>query len=423
MPPETPSTSSPLRILVLSAFFAPQSTAAARRVYERARYWARWGHQITVITTLPSTPEDGVLPGYRIPWWQFWRWWRSETLDGMRVIRVRSFVARKNRAWQRLLEYLSFPLMALPVACLTRRPQVVLASTLPLFTGLVALPLRWFKRVPMVVEHADLWPDSILDTGMMKEGAWVRGVKRMEKMLHHRAAGVVVLSQRIGEAVLAKGANPQTLHVVPNGHDAEVLPPKTAPNQLAQQLGLTGKFVVGYMGNMGLAQGMQTVLEAARQCTDPDIAFLLVGGGAEQPALAKEAKGLPQVVMVERQPRERVGDYWALCQIALAPLRNRPVFATAIPSKMFEAWGMGVPLLLPVPEGDAKTLLEETSAGQWVPPEDPQALLQAILALKAAPEQRKAFAQAGQKAAQTYSRAAQAKATLKVLAQAATPSP
>ena len=175
------------------------------------------------------------------------------------------------------------------------------------------------------------------------------------------------------------------ISVVINGVELSRYSPRPFDAELGRKWGiLPGQFVAGYVGTLGLSHGLDNVLEAARRVEDPSIRFLLVGGGAEREALVERAArdGLANVVFVPSQPKESMPAFWSLCSVALVHLKNTPLFETVIPSKMFEAMGMGLPILLACPRGEASRILDDTDAGLWVPPEDPAALAASVLRLK-----------------------------------------
>jgi len=187
--------------------------------------------------------------------------------------------------------------------------------------------------------------------------------------------------------------------------------------RVVPSLGLAeADFVVGYIGTLGMAHGLANVLEAAAECPD-DVRFLIVGTGAERTTLVAEAerRRLCNVIFVPPQPKQRIAAYWSLCDVALVHLKNAPLFATVIPSKIFEAMGMGLPVLLVSPRGEASSLIEREGVGIWVPAGDPGRLRQAVLLLRSNPNLRANYAERSRVAAPRYSRERQAAETLKSL--------
>jgi glycosyltransferase involved in cell wall biosynthesis len=186
---------------------------------------------------------------------------------------------------------------------------------------------------------------------------------------------------------------------------------------LAKTYGLDEHFVVGYIGTHGMAHALEKVLDVAEKMRRvPDVRFLFVGGGAGRAKLEEEVskRNLKNVVLVPPQPKERMPEFWSVCSTALVHLKDTPVFESVIPSKIFEAMGMGLPILLASPKGEASRIVEKEEAGLWVPAEDPEALEDGILRLKDDKEFHRHCASRSHAAAPRYSRERQARDVLKV---------
>jgi glycosyltransferase involved in cell wall biosynthesis len=256
------------------------------------------------------------------------------------------------------------------------------------------------RGVPFVLEVRDLWPESILAVGAMRSSWAIDVLERLETALYHAADRIVVVSPAFRDHIQARGVSPERIVVLPNGIVPEEFPTDpTSPevDELRAELGLEDRFVVSYVGTVGMAHGLEVVVEVARLCPDPDVRFLVVGAGAGRADLDRRRKelGLDNVLLVDRQPRERVPLLHALSDVALVPLRDRPAFRRVIPSKLLEVMGAGLPVVLGV-RGQARVILEEAGGGIAVPPEDPRALLEAVLRLKADPDLRAEMGRSGQ---------------------------
>jgi len=244
----------------------------------------------------------------------------------------------------------------------------------------------------------------------------------VELHMYRRAAAVVALSAAIKDNLVARGIPAEKIAVVRNGVDLTRYGPRPRDEALAQAWGLSGKFVVGYVGTHGAAHGLGNVLDAAERLRDTrDIAFLFVGAGAARDGLVAKARrrGLGNVVFKGMRPKKDLPAVWSLCDVALAHLKNSPLFAGVLPSKMFEAMGMGLPVLLAAPEGEASRLILGEGAGVWVPAEDPAALAEAVCSLSTNPAARSRLAAASRAAAPAHSREIQARDMLGVLERAA----
>ncbi len=404
---------SSVRILFLTENFPPERNAAASRVYERACYWTDWKHEVTVLTGCPNFPEGRVYEGYRN------RWYEVECMSGIRVVRVKTFIAPNEGVILRTLDFVSYMLSAFTAGLFQQRPDVVVATSPQFFTAVGGWALARARRLPFVFELGDLWPASITAAGVMHDNALLRLIERLELFLYGQSAAVVALSESFKHNLVTRGISPEKIHVIINGVDLRAYSWRPRDKLLAQELGLNGCFVVGYLGTHGLAHALERVLDAAALLKDvePSVRFLFVGAGAVREGLvrAAEARGLSNVMFVHAQPKERMPAFWSLCDLALVHLKNTPLFSTVIPSKIFEAMGMGIPLLLAAPEGEATRLIRETSAGEIVPPEAPAELARAIRRLSRDRDQWRTLAEHSRIAAVQFSRERQAKEMIGVL--------
>ncbi len=367
-----------MRILFLSENFPPETNAAATRVYERACYWAKWGHQVSVLTSAPNFPHGRLYEGYRN------RWHQVEEMDGIRVVRVKTYMAANRGTARRTLDFISFMVSAFVAGLFEARPQVVVSTSPQFFAAVGGWALAAVRRVPFVFELGDLWPASIVAVGAMADSALIRGLEKLEMFLYRRAACVVALTQAFKENLTGRGIPNGKIAVVINGVDLWRYGPQEPDAALAQTWHTAERFVVGYVGTHGMAHGLTNVLDAAERLRGrDDIAFLLAGAGAERDGLMADAAGrnLTNVIFMDPQPKERMPAVWSLCDVALVHLRNSPAFEDVIPSKMFEAMGMGLPIVLALPAGEASTILAADHAGLHVAPEDPEALADAITQL------------------------------------------
>lgn len=401
-----------MNILILTENYPPETNAAATRISERAAYWRAWGHEVTVITTAPNFPSGRVFEGYD----NHWRF--EEDMDGVRVIRVKSFIAANKGTGLRLLDFLSFMLTGFFAALKAPRPDVLVANSPQFFTAVAGWAAAKVKKVPFVFELADIWPASIVAVGAMKPSLALSLIERVELFLYRQSDVVVALTKAFKANLTGRGIDGDKIAVVPNGVDLSRYQPRPRDGDMAAEWGLEDKFVIGYIGTHGMAMGLANVLDAAERLQDvADLRFILVGDGAEREALIKDAtkRKLDNVLFIPPQPKDRMPVVWSLCDVALVHLRNSPVFAEVIPSKMFEAMGMGLPILLALPEGESSAILADDQAGLHVPAEDPAALAEAACALHDDPALMDSLKANALKAAPTHTRQRQAEQFIQAL--------
>jgi colanic acid biosynthesis glycosyl transferase WcaI len=403
-----------MRILFLTDNFPPEGNAPASRVYEHACYWVHWGHKVTVLTCAPNFPEGRVYEGYGN------RWYSVEEMDGIRVVRVKTFIAQNEGVMLRTLDYLSFMIAGFLAGLWQVRPDMVVATSPQFFTTVGGWALSRVRRLPFVFELRDLWPASILAVGAMRENVVLRWLEHLELFLYHASVKVIALTESFKINLVERGIHADKVEVIINGVDLTRYTPRPPDTDLRKRLGLEGCFVVGYVGTHGMAHALDNVLEAAELLRDtPTIRFLFVGAGAARAALVQEAnkRRLDNVIFVPAQPKGRILAYWSICDLALVSLKNTPLFTTVIPSKIFEAMGMGCALLLVAPDGEASRIIRGTGAGVVVPPECPPALAGAVKTLCHDEALLRRLAMNSLRAAPQFSREKQARDMLHILTE------
>ncbi|MCC6587591.1 MAG: glycosyltransferase family 4 protein [Bryobacterales bacterium] len=364
-----------MHILFLADNFPPEKNAQASRVYERACYWVRWGHQVTVITCAPNFPEGKVYPGYTN------RWFQIEEISGIRVVRVKTYIAPNAGQYRRILDFLSFMITAFVAGLFQPAPDVIAATSPQFFAAVAGWALSKLRRRHFVFELSDLWPESIVAVGAMRQSLALKLLERFELVLYRQSSAIIALTPSFRDNLIRRGIEPSKINVVTNGVELSRFCPRRRDHSLAKSLRLTpNHFVVGYIGTLGMAHNLENVLAAAASLRYESVRFLFVGPGAERDKLISHAQrlDLDNVIFVPPQPKDCMPNYWSVCDVALVHLKDTPLFETVIPSKIFEAMGMGKPILLVAPEGEASRIVLSEQAGVHVPPANPVALASAI---------------------------------------------
>ena len=403
-----------MHILFLSDNFPPEVNAPASRTFEHCREWVRAGHQVTVITCAPNFPKGEVFGGYRNQLWQ------SEELAGIRVIRVWSYITANEGFVKRILDYQSFMVSATLAALFVRRVDVVVGTSPQFFTVCAAFVVARLKRLPWVFELRDIWPESIKVVGAMKDSAAIRLLERLELFLYRQATRIVTVTHSFKQTLMRRGIDGDKVRVVTNGVDLSQFAPQAKDARLVESLGLSGKFVAGYIGTHGMAHALETLLDAAmilQQMPEAkNVQIVLLGHGARKAELVGKAKamGLSNVLFLDSVPKDQVARYWSLLDVSVIHLRKSDLFTTVIPSKLFEGMGMGVPVLHGV-AGESAEIVRKEAVGEVFESENSHELVQGLLRLRDDPARYQAYQKNGLDAAQRYDRKALALSMLDIL--------
>lgn len=400
-----------MRILLMTDNYPPETNASALRCNAHARRWMERGEDVTVITSFPNFPDGVLFKGFRQSLY------KRATIDTVDVLRVPTLIFPNAGTVTRIIDFLSYMVSASIAAMFVRRPDVVVATS-PQFFAVVA---GWFaaaiRRRPFVFELRDLWPDSIVAVGALKDGLVLGLTRRLEHFLYRRADLIVTVTNAFKDHLIKHGISPDKIAVVRNGADLSVFSPGDA-SALRRTLGLEGKTVVSYIGTIGMAHGLDILLDVATALGEraPQVVFLIVGSGAEREELRRTAedRGLKNLVFVDRVSHAEIVDYWRVSDMTLALLRDDPLFRTVIPSKIFEAMATGTPIVTNV-TGELDSLLTPLGAAVHVKPGSAPALAEAIEQLSADKTRREALSRAGVAASRNFHRANQADLMLEAL--------
>lgn len=366
-----------LRVLFVSHWFDPEGGAAGHPGVV-ARAIRDLGHDVQVVTGIPSYPRGVVFDGYRN------RPYAREVVDGMTVHRGAIYPSHDGRAAHRAANYLSYAATGSAAALrVGRGADVTFVYSSPATTAIPAMLVRAARRVPFLVHIQDLWPDSVTSSGFIGGSANSRveaALHRFCNGVYRRAGKVAVSSPGMADILRARGVPEGKIEVLPNWADEEHFAPRPRSSALARALSLHAPTIVMYAGNLGEMQGLDTLVAAAgRLAHRDDILFALVGGGVAESRLRTdvERRGLRNVRFVPPQPFDRIGDVLALADVQLVPLKDVPVLQATLPSKLQANLAAGLPIIGMV-RGDAADVIARSGAGTAVPPGDAAALAQAV---------------------------------------------
>ena len=407
-----------MHILFLTDNFPPEVNAPASRTFEHCREWVRLGETVTVITCAPNFPKGKVFSGYRNALWT------TEHMDGIRVIRVWTYITANEGFLRRTLDYMSFMVSAIIASLWVKKVDVVIGTSPQFFTVCAAYITGLLKRSPWVFELRDIWPASIRAVGSMQEGFLYRQLEKLELFLYRKANHIVALTQAFKRELIARGVDPNKISVITNGVNLNLFSPQKKDLRLVSRLGLEGKFVAGYIGTVGMAHGLETLIEAAAVIQNhphgQDIRILILGDGARKKALQQLAiqKKLENLLFIDTVEKKEVPTYWALLDVAIIHLKEDPLFEKVIPSKLFEAMAMGVPILHAV-RGESTNIVNEFRVGKIIEPDDSNALASEIQWFSSNPDQLLQMKNSALTAAIQYDRAGLAKSMLAILSRTA----
>lgn len=368
-----------MNILVFSQWFPPEPGGGPARFLEMGRAWAAAGHRVHVIAGIPNWPTGVVDPAYR------GKLYVRERLNGIEVTRSWVYPARNEGRTKRVINHLSFTASA-PLASMARdiHPDVIVATSPPIFAAAAGMGVALAKRVPFVFDVRDLWPDAIFELGQVRAPSLRSALRRLERALYRRSSAVVAVAEPFEGPIRSRGG--RRVEVIPNGADLDAFSSGPPDAGLRNELGWDGRFVVMYAGTLGMAHGLRTAVEAAAMCPDPDVLFALVGEGAEREMLEREvaSRGLGNVRMLPLQPRARMPALYRAADACLVVLRPLPLFDGFIPSKIFEIMACGRPILAAL-AGRGLRLVLDAEAGLEVKQDSPEGLVRAVEALREDP--------------------------------------
>lgn len=352
-----------MRVLFITDNFPKEVNAPATRTFEHCREWVKQEADVTVITCAPNFPQGKVYPGYRN------KLWHSEQMEGIRVVRVWTYITSNEGLIKRALDYLSFAILSF-LAGLFIKTDIIIATSPQFFTTFSGFGLSCIKKKPWIFELRDLWPESIRAVGAIKSYRVYKVLERIELFLYRKSAKIVAVTDSFKRSLVKRGIPEDKIVVVTNGSNLDLFKPVEKNTEILQNLKLFNKFIIGYIGTHGMAHGLDFILNCATK-TEDDVHFLFIGDGAEKKSLLRQSKelNLKNVSFIDPIPKECMPEYLSIIDVALVPLKKRDTFKTVIPSKIFEAAAMQKPILLGV-EGESKSIVDKYKAGLCFDPEN-----------------------------------------------------
>lgn len=378
-----------MHLLFVTHYFHPEVGAPQTRILEAARLLRERGHDVTVLTGFPNYPDGIVQEGYR------GRLFQIEDLEGLRVIRSWVLPAPNRGFGRRIANHATSAISAMLASARVGGVDVVIGETPPLFTAVASVLIAKSRRAPLLLNVADLWPESAVQLGVLRNPRAIRAAELLERFSYRHAATITVPTAGMRRILIEQGEPEAKVVHLPNAVDTDRFTPPAAPSaELTKVL---------YSGTVGLAQGVGTMLDAAEILKGEPFTFRVVGDGAEREELAASAiaRGLDHVTFAGRLPGAEIPGIIAGADIAVMSLKDLPLFEDAVPTKLLEYMAAGKPVVAAA-SGDAARLVDRARCGASCPPEDPQALADALRGIAADPAGAYAMGLAGRAYAEEH---------------------
>lgn len=382
-----------MKFLILTQYFAPEIGASQVRLAYLCRELAAAGHKVEIVTGMPHHHADRIFPEYRGQFLLDGEW------EGLKVHRTWLYASSGSNL-KRLLSYATFAFTCLFGMARADKPDYLFVDSPPIFLGVPGWIAAKFWKVPLIFNVADLWPDSVRDLGVMRDGPLMKIAFRLERWIYKHSTVVTAVTEGIRQSLLnSKGLPPEKLLFLPNGVDTRLFRPSEEDEALKKKLGLTGKKVILYAGNHGYAGAVEQILYAAQWLSDESsYHFLFVGEGPEKQKLIELAAtlGLSNVTFHNEVPLSEVPAFVAISDLGVVTLRKSQVMAGARPAKAFVMMAGGKPIVMAA-EGEAARLIQTAGSGIVVPPERPEFLANAVRTLLQHPDVASQMGASGRK--------------------------
>ncbi|MBU8771512.1 glycosyltransferase family 4 protein [Cytobacillus oceanisediminis] len=386
-----------MRVIYLCQHFPPETGAPQIRVYEVSKELINRGHQVEVLTAFPHHPHGIIPEEYKGRFYMFENW------DGIPVHRSWIYPSPKGSFWKRLASYFSFTFSAFYSLAKAKPTDVIICNSPPLFLGITGWLGAKLKRAKFVFNVADIWPESAVELGLVKNKTFIKLAEGLENFLYRSSWKIAGATEGICSYYVKKGKPEEDVFLLPNGVNTDYFKPLEKDQEIIKKAGLEGKKVFTYAGNFGYAQGLDSVLHAAALVKDshPDVHFLFVGDGQEKDKLLaiKEELQLTNVTFYGSVPLDEMPKIFSVSDFSIVSLRNIDLFKGARPSKIFPAISTGTPVLY-CGVGESAEILNEYSCGKIAPPENPEGIAEGVRELASiSPENYEMMCQNGRKLA------------------------
>lgn len=366
-----------MKIIYLCQHFPPETGAPQIRVYEVSKELQKQGHDIQVVTAFPHHPT-GVIPDeYQGKKYEF------EIYDGIPVHRTWIYPSEKGAFWKRLISYFSFTASSFYGLFKAGKVDVIICNSPPIFLGMTALISAKLKGAKFVFNVADIWPESAVKLGLVKNKFFIKLAEILESYLYKKSWKIACATDGIQDYMLQRDINPNKVFLLPNGVNTEFFSPQPKNENLVEKYNLENKFVFSYGGNLGYAQGLEYLLYAAKKVQEinPAIHLLIAGAGPEEQKLheLKSSLGLLNVDFLGHLPLSEMPKLFSVTDVSIVPLRDLKLFEGARPSKIFPAAASAVPVLY-CGRGESADIITSNNMGLVAEPENADSIAHQMIA-------------------------------------------
>ncbi|MBI2637971.1 glycosyltransferase family 4 protein [Candidatus Peregrinibacteria bacterium] len=371
-----------MRILFISQFYPPEIGAASNRIGYFAKFLAKAGHEVSVLTSAPNYPEGKVYEGYK-------NRWTVQKDNGVTIYRTRIFLSTQKKTLARLAHYLSFIIASVIAKRKIPKPDFVVATSPPLFVGFIGVIFKkLWRSVRFILDIRDIWPESVESVGAVRSKILLRQGEKLARYIYRRADHITVTSPGIKKLIIHHSSFViPPITILPNGAELDLFRPDISGDHVRRMWNIENKFVVLYTGNLGLAQAPEIFIKTAALLKEQhDIVFLIVGAGVLFQKLQNEAtqKNLTNIIFTGARPRSEMPTFIASANVCVIPYKKADTFRNTFPSKMFDYMAGAKPIIINL-KGEASELMEKAGCGLTAEEENAKDLAEKILLLKKNP--------------------------------------
>lgn len=361
--------------VIITQYFPPEIGGGSQRSIGFAEELQDLGLNVIVVTPFPSylMHKDQIQTKFRL--------FEKHIQDGITIYRTFVYATDRGSFFKRILYYISFTVSA-SILTLIELPRIdyIITISPPLFTGLVGLVAKYLKSAKFIFDIGDLWPESAIQLGFLNNKFLTWLSEKLERFIYRGSDCVNVVTKLTFKKLHSLHNYIKRILYIPNFVDSEKIKRNEKDGELLNKFNLKGKMIFGYAGNIGSAQGLKIITDAAKlTVTNPEIVYLIIGDGLEKELIQSEisAHNLKNVILIPPVPRDQIINYLTLFDVMIIPLVNNELFKITIPSKLYESMAAEIPVILCI-DGEARMVMETYNCGFFVEPGNAEMLAEKV---------------------------------------------